>query len=274
MKVGGCSFSFGPSQLDAAAGILKELGFGTIDLGVCLGNTQVDPFEAARNPEVVATRVSRVLDQFQLEPGECFVLDFGQPINHPYPSVRRETRELFKPLVRFSKLVGCSSMMLLPGITHESLGWQTSYRLAVEALRSLVEIAADGGVPLNVEPCEPSVIQTPDAAASICHDVCGLGLTLDYSHFVDQGYSHAEIEKLHPFAKHFHARQATKGKRVETVDKGTIDFRRIVSRLKSDRYEGIVAVEYVECDITRQCQVDVWSETPRMKAELEWLIAQ
>jgi len=37
MKVGGCSFSFGPSRLDVAAQTLKGLGFDTIDLGVCLG---------------------------------------------------------------------------------------------------------------------------------------------------------------------------------------------------------------------------------------------
>jgi sugar phosphate isomerase/epimerase len=274
MKVGGCSFSFGPSRLDVAAQTLKGLGFDTIDLGVCLGNTQVSPFEAAKNPEAAAGAVRLVLDQFDLEPGECFVLDFGQPINHPDPTVRRESRKLFKRLARFAKLAGCPSLMLLPGITYDDLGWQASYTRSVAELRDLCEIAADAGVQLNVEPCEPSVLQTPDAAASVCHDVCGLGLTLDYSHFIDQGYSQREVEKLHPFARHFHARQATKGKRVETVEQGTIDFRRIVSLLKSEGYQGIIAVEYVECDTTRLCQVDVRSETPKMKAELEWLIAQ
>jgi sugar phosphate isomerase/epimerase len=127
---------------------------------------------------------------------------------------------------------------------------------------------------LNIEPCEPSVVQDPKDAARICRDVPGLGLTLDYSHFIDPGYFQPEIECLHPFAKHFHARQAAPGKRVETVRKGTIDFRRVLSLLERDKYAGIVAVEYVECETTRTCGVNVWEETPKMKVELERLMSQ
>lgn len=66
MKVGSCSFSFGPSRLDVAAQILKGLGFDTIDLGVCLGNTEGNPYEAAKNPEALAGEVRLVLDRFDL----------------------------------------------------------------------------------------------------------------------------------------------------------------------------------------------------------------
>ena len=99
-------------------------------------------------------------------------------------------------------------------------------------------------------------------------------MTLDYSHFVDPGYSQREVEKLHPFARHFHARQAKRGKRVEKVEKGTIDFHRILSLLRRDQYQGVIAVEYVECETTRLCGVDVWVETPKMKSELERLGGQ
>ena len=272
MRVGGCSFAFGPKPLDEAAQIVREMGFQVMDLGVCLGNTQINPHEAAEKPVAVADRVTRVLADLDLQPGECFVLDFGQPINHPDPAVRSETRRLFKPLTRFARLVGCPSVMLIPGIVHEPWGRQSSYDLAVRELRMLCEMAEENRVHLNVEACEPSVAQGPREAALLCRDVAGLGLTLDYSHFIDPGYSQCEVELLHPFARHFHARQAARKRRVETVDKGTIDFERIISLLRRDRYEGIIAVEYVECQTTRDCGIDVWKETPRMKSELERLI--
>ena len=272
MRIGGCSFAFGPKPLEEAAQIVRELGFQVIDLGVCLGNTQINPYEAAERPVAVADRVNRILADLDLQPGECFVLDFGQPINHPDPAVRSETRRRFEPLTRFARLVGCPSLMLIPGIVHEPWGRQASYDLAVRELRTLCEMAEENLVQLNVEACEPSVAQDPREAAHLCRDVPGLGLTLDYSHFIDPGYSQSEVEALHPFTRHVHARQAARNRRVETVEKGSIDFERIVSLLKRDRYQGIIAVEYIECQTTRDCGVDVWKETRRMKSELERLI--
>jgi len=206
---GGCSFAFGPKPLEEAAQIIRELGFQVIDLGVCLGNTQINPYEAAERPIAVADRVNRILGEIDLLPGECFVLDFGQPINHPDPGVRSETRRRFKPLTRFARLVGCPSLMLIPGVVHQPWGLQASYDLAVQELRQLGEMAEDNAVHLNVEVCEPSVAQDPQDAARLCRDVPGLGLTLDYSHFIDPGYSQSEVETLHPFARHFHARQGS-----------------------------------------------------------------
>jgi len=141
-------------------------------------------------------------------------------------------------------------------------------------LKELSHIAEDNQVQLNIEPCEPSVVQDPKDAARMCSEVPGLGLTLDYSHFIDPGYTQLDVESLHRFARHFHARQAAPGRRVEKVGKGTIDFRRILSLLQRDKYDGVIAVEYVECETTRACGVDVWTETVRMKTELERLMNQ
>jgi sugar phosphate isomerase/epimerase len=273
MRIGGCTFAFGPKPLEDACRLLRAFGFRIVDLGVCLGNTQISPFEASANPETVAGAVNRCLDDLELERGECFVLDFGQPLNLPDEQVRQATRERFKPLARFARLVGCPSIMLIPGIVHESIGKERSYDLAVMELRVLCQTANDEGVQLNIEPCEPSVVQDPRDAARLCEDVPGLGLTLDYSHFIDPGYAQSEVETLHRFAKHLHARQAAPGKRVETVEKGTIDFGRIISLLKQDNYQGLIAVEYLECDVTRQCAVDIWKETPLMRMGLTRLIA-
>lgn len=40
------------------------------------------------------------------------------------------------------------------------------------------------------------------------------------------------------------------------------------------QYQGIIAVEYVECETTRLCDVDVRIETPKMKSELERLMGR
>jgi len=253
--------------------MMHEFGFKLIDLGVCLGNTQIHPVQASERPERTASEVIGILERMSLQPDECFVLDFGEPINNPDESVRKETRRRFPGLVKFASLVGCRSIMLIPGVVDFSLGKQKSFDLSVLELRELVKISRDDGVLLNIEPCEPSVAQDPQDAIRLCEEVPGLGLTLDYSHFIDPGYHQSVVEPLHRFAQHFHARQATRGKRVETVEKGTIDFSRIISLLRHLNYQGTLAVEYVDCDTTTQCGVNVLEETPKMKAELEKLMS-
>ena len=274
IEIGGCSFSFGPRSLREALQILKVLGFDIVDLGVCLGNTQVHPVRAAQNPEVTASEVIQALGEMRMRPEECFVLDFGEPINHPEDRVRERTRLLFRGIVRFASLVGFRSVMLIPGIVDASVGPERSFDISVKALRELVKMSDDAGVRLNVEPCQPSVAENPQDAMRLCDEVPGLGLTLDYSHFIDPGYEQSSVEPLHRFTRHFHARQAAPGKRVEAVAKGTIDFNRIASLLKAEEFEGVVAIEYVDCDVTTQCGVNVMDETIKMKAELVRLLGQ
>jgi sugar phosphate isomerase/epimerase len=272
MKIGACSFAFGPKTLRESGQIIKDLGFDLMDLGVCLGNTQIHPVQAAERPEQVALMAIEVLEQLELRPDECFVLDFGEPINHPEESIRKETRRLFPGLVKFASKVGCRSIMLLPGIVHPDLGKDRSFQLTMTELRELVKIADDGGILLNIEPCEPSVAENPEDAMILCQEVPGLGLTLDYSHFIDPGYDQSEVEPLHQFTRHLHARQAMPDKRVERVEKGTIDFARIISLLRQQSFEGNIVVEYVDCDVTSQCNVNVMEETPKMKRVLDELV--
>lgn len=273
MKIGGCSFAFGPRRLEEAASILATFGFQVIDLGVCsTPNAQVDPIEAAGDPDRLADQVLNTLEPWGFELNECFFLDFGDPVNHPDPEIRARTRRLFPGLVRFARKIGCASIMLIPGVVHAELGRHKSFQLSVKELRALVGIANDAGLALNIEACEPSVAEDPQEALRICREVPGLGLTLDYSHFVDPGHSQDDVEPLHAYARHFHIRQAAPGKRVETVEEGTIDFGRIFELLRSSSYNGVVAVEYVDCDETTACGVDVMVETPRMKREIERLL--
>lgn len=272
IEIGGCSFSFGPKSLDQALRIVKDLGFDIADVGVCPGNGQLDPVSVALAPESHAAEALRALDEESLRPDECFVLDFGTSINHPEPQVRQKNRRLFRGLIHFASLVNFRSIMLLPGINHAAIGKERSFDIAVEELGEFVKMSQDAEIQLNVEPCEPSVAQDPRDAGLLCDRVSGLGLTLDYSHFVDPGYSQAAVEPLHRFAKHFHARQAAPGKRVEAVKKGSIDFNRMVARLKREHYSGVVAVEYVDCDVTRLCGVSVLTETINMRAELLHLL--
>jgi sugar phosphate isomerase/epimerase len=71
-----------------------------------------------------------------------------------------------------------------------------------------------------------------------------LKIALDYSHFVAQGYTQAQIDPLAPFAGHVHLRQGANGHLQAEWDKGEIDFPAVMALLKQTGYAGYVALEY------------------------------
>ncbi len=268
IELGGCSFSFGRTSLRESLLLVKRMGFDLVDIGVSPENAQINQMAAASEPLKLAAEVGSLIQGVGLRPEECFVLDFGAPINHPDENLWQRTRASFCGVVRFATLIKCRSIMLIPGIVHPEIGQERSFDRSVEKLKELAQISQDMGLQLNIEACEPSIAENPGDAQRLCEEVPGLGLTLDYSHFIDPGHTQASIEPLHLFAKHFHVRQAARQKRVETVAKGTIDFGRVLSLLQQQRYAGTLAVEYVECPETTKCGVDVVPETVKMRAQL------
>jgi len=63
----------------------------------------------------------------------------------------------------------------------------------VERILSMVD-----GVVLLVEPHVKSSFESPQSALWLAEQVPGLGIVLDYAHFVCQGYTQAEVDILIP----------------------------------------------------------------------------
>ncbi len=115
-----------------------------------------------------------------------------------------------------------------------------------------------------IEPGVLSIAESPLATEALLARVPGLGLVLDYSHFICLGFTQEEVDVLLPFASHVHLRQARPGRLQERLDSwsGTINFRLLFSRLRERGYEGWLATEIGEALEER---VDVVSETVRLR---------
>jgi sugar phosphate isomerase/epimerase len=180
-----------------------------------------------------------------LQPNECFVLNFGWPINSPDAARRDETARLFGGLCRFAAAAGFASILLIPGPVHPRLGPEKSLDLSVAALDKLAKMVAEHGLRLHVEADVDSCANTPEAAEELCRRAGDLFLTLDYSHFICQGIEAARIERLHPHTRHLHIRQAAPGRLVAPVEEGTIDFGRVLRQLEAGGYRGLYCIEYL-----------------------------
>jgi len=80
---------------------------------------------------------------------------------------------------------------------------------------------------------------------------------------------------MHPYAKHFHVKQSAEGEfEVKPeADNGAIDFKRMMSKLKTDGYDGVVTVEFVAAPDVIEAGWDLKEETAKMKKVIEEAMA-
>jgi sugar phosphate isomerase/epimerase len=224
---------------------VRRRGFHHADVAIGGANAHASPIEVAGNPGSFAHQVCEAARGLGLHLNECFVLNFGWPINSPDAARRDETARLFPGLCRFAAAAGFASILLIPGPVHPQLGPEKSLELSVAALGELATMAAAYGVRLHVEADADSCANTPQSAEELCRRTGNLYLTLDYSHFICQGIEAARIERLHPHARHLHIRQAAPGRLVAPVEDGTIDFGRVLRQLEASGYRGLYCIEYL-----------------------------
>ncbi|MDF1512563.1 MAG: TIM barrel protein [Anaerolineae bacterium] len=243
MRFSTMTFSYEPGSLDSICQEILQQSFHLVDLAAGHKH-QVDKYSAVRYPVDEAARVRKVLSTYHLEISEVFLLHFDTPINHPDPKRREMMQKAFTGFAEFCYHVGAESIMMSPGKIFTELGEQDSRQLAAEELRYQREVCDKKGLQLNIEPHWHSLAETPKSARWFCEQVPGIGLTLDYSHFIAQGYTQDEIEPLHSLANHFHARQAKPGATNASLADGVIDFDRIMQKFISDGWDGVVCLEY------------------------------
>ena len=99
-------------------------------------------------------------------------------------------------------------------------------------------------------------------------------LTLDYTHFTRLGLSDSAVEPLVPYASHFHARGARKGRLQETFARNTIDYKRVFEVMQTTEYEGWIGIEYVWIDWEHCNECDNLSEAIQFRDFFRALIAQ
>ena len=282
IKVAGSTFAFGDISLEDSCDILIDLGFSLVDIGGSGWSTFTAyvPQQVVHNvgaPEAEAERLRGIIQNRGLGVSEFFICDFGQAINHPDLEERQRSRNHFATFAKIGSLVGCESIMMLPGNVHEDLGqtYEQAFETSVEEYKWMVDVAQKNNLLLNFEPCIMSIALEPAQAERLVQAVPGLGYTLDYAHQVQIGLTNAEIEPMHQYARHFHVKQSSQGEfEVKPeAENGVIDFNRMGRKLKDDGYNGVVTVEFVAAPDVIEAGWDMKEETGKMKQVIDAALA-
>jgi len=171
----------------------------------------------------------------------------------------------FERVAIFCEAAGIKTIFISPGVVNAGQTLSSSLDESARTIELLVRAANNRNITLTVEPHIKSNVESPNAALKLLQLCDGLSLTLDYSHMICLGYRQEEIDLLIPFAAHVHLRQARPGRAQERLELGTINFPALIARLREHGYDGYLTLEYCYQDFLNMKNVDVLSETVRMR---------
>lgn len=264
MKLTLTSWSFPKGTLEEAAGIARALGFEAMDVGAFPGGhfdregVLKGSADEIKRAKALGLAISNIYFTF----GAGFA---ARALNSPDKKVRRKNREDFRRVIEFCSAVGCPSVMLLPGILHTGQTQAEALQTCVEGCQELREISYPAGVDIAIEPHVMSILESPANTLHVLHFVPELRLALDYAHFVTLGYTQEQIDPLCAFAAHMHMRQAKPGFLQTRLEHGTLNFPLMLDTLRREGYDGYLAVEYAHQDYLQTDNVDVITETIKMR---------
>jgi sugar phosphate isomerase/epimerase len=192
--------------------------------------------------------------------------------NHPDAEQQARADEAFGVMLELAAGLRVPGITLTAGMDWSGETHDDSLRRAAAVLGRRTAAARERGVRCSFEPTIGSVCGDPADVLRLLELAPGVELTLDYTHFVAQGYEESAIEPLVPYARHFHARGAANGRLQMPLTRNTIDYERALDALAANDYAGFVTVEYIWTDWERLNEVDVVSETvilrDRLRAKL------
>jgi sugar phosphate isomerase/epimerase len=257
---------------ESAVEIIRLLGIPAVDVCLMGNRSHIRPEDVRGELPATAERIRRGLAARGLAVSDLFCIpwtDFERfAPNHPGPDERERAWALFGDVLELAERIEAPGVTMLPGIDWPGESHEDSLARSIEELGRRAGEARARGLRFSVEPHFGSVVQDPRDAGRLCEEAVGVELTLDYSHFVYQGYPEAEIEPLVPHARHFHARGAAERRMQTSVAESTIDFERMVAAARESRYDGDIGLEYLWIDWEGLNRCDTVSETILLRDRL------
>lgn len=259
-------------SLQQAISITSLLEFDGFDL-VLMGNgPHTRPEDIASRMDRWCADTRRLLDDHGLAAADVFCMPWTNfttmAPNHPDDAERRRGRGLFRQMLDLAEGIGAPGVTMLPGVTWPDEDHDVSLGRAAEDLQARSVEASGRGLGFSVEPHVGSVCRNPRDVLDLLAAAPDLRLTLDYTHFVSQGVSEADIEPLAPAARYVQTRGVAPGELQAPMKRTSMDFERMIDVLVSHGYDGWVNVEYVWVAWNRLDEVDIISETVLLRDRL------
>jgi len=265
LKIACADFTFPLLPHDKVLDLIAMLGCEGVDIGLFSGRSHLRPEQEFTNLQKNAKELKMKLNDRGLLASDVYLqLDTDlsrKAINHPEESVRQFAQDRFLKLLDYACEVGADHISCLPGMYFPQQRDERSLELCYHELSWRVTQAYKASLSLGVEAHIGSPFINPKDCLDLLDTVPGLTLTLDYTHFIKEGFSQKEVNPLLKHASHIHARGAKPGRLQTSMMQNVIDYKSIIKELDNYRYKGWIGLEYIWIDWERCNEADTLSET-------------
>jgi sugar phosphate isomerase/epimerase len=219
---------FGRHPFERALRAIAELGFSKVDVAVHEEGPHLRPSEVAADVHATAQRL-------RVGPG-LTPCAFSVALD---AAGAEEYRAQLRAVCRAARLTS------VPLISVAAAPAGSGMDEEVRRLRELTGLAAKEGIILTVPTLTGTLTEDPDAAAALCEQVPGLGLTLDPSHYVAGPHQGKGWDQLYPHVRHVRLRDTGQGPNQFQVriGQGEVEYGRIVTQLARHHYDRVLTVD-------------------------------
>ena len=109
--------------------------------------------------------------------------------NNPDAAERERGTALFRDMLELTVRLGAPGLTMVPGVDWPHEDHDSSLERAARELGMRAAESRAAGVRFSIEPHVGSVCGTPEDVARLVELAPGLELTLDYTHYVSQGFN-------------------------------------------------------------------------------------
>src|SRR5690242_19873413 len=200
LKLACADFTFPLLPHDRALDLIAMLEFDGVDIGLFEERSHLRPSREFKSSAKSGNRLRRKLTDRGLKCADVFLqMDpsfIPYAINHPETARRRRARDWFLKSLDYANAAGAKHVTALPGVPFDTEAPAASWQRTCDELAWRVAQAKGQGIIFGVEAHVGSIAPDPKAALRLVHDVPGLTLTLDYTHFTRVGFPDSATEPL------------------------------------------------------------------------------
>lgn len=262
-------FTFPLLEHDKVLQLIAMLDCKGVDIGLFSGRSHLTAESEFQQIKHRAKSLKKQLDDLGLVATDVYLqLDTDlslYAINHPENNRRQFARDSFLKLIDYASELGADHITTLPGMYFTGEEKTDSVKRCQEELNWRLEKVEGSTLSFGVEAHVGSPFTSPNDTKALLDAVPGLTLTLDYTHFIRNGYTQEEVDSLLVYASHFHARGAMKDRLQVSMTDNCIDYLKIVENLEKVHYNGWIGLEYIWINWERCNEVDTLSETIRLR---------
>ena len=269
IKIACADFTFPLLSHDKVLDLVSSLDCQGVDIGLFSGRSHLTPESEFQQINRRAKALKKQMGDRGLIASDVYLQlhndQYLYAINHPEKKRRQYARDSFLKLLDYASELGADHITCLPGMYFPGEERRESIRRCHDELNWRLEKVASSGLSFAVEAHVGSPFTSPKNTKALVDSVPGLTLTLDYTHFIRNGYPQKDVDPLLVYASHFHARGARRHRLQTSMADNTIDYEKIVENLKNANYDKWIGLEYIWIDWEQCNKVDTLSETIRLR---------